>query len=117
MSAQDRRSVVKELSISWDFKAHLNKDFFYYLMLFQIPFVDLILWGESSPIQWSVCWTLGPTAQVQVLAGAWRCVLKQDASLTLLRIHSRIAPFFALNRIFFLANEEVTLKTKQPVRF
>ena len=40
MSAQDRRSVVKELSISWDFKVHLNKDLFY-LMLFQIPFVDL----------------------------------------------------------------------------
>ena len=40
MFAQDRRSVVKELSISWDFKAHLNKDLFY-LMLFQILFVDL----------------------------------------------------------------------------
>ena len=24
---------------------------------------------------------------------------------------------FALNRIFFLANEEATLKTKQPIRF
>ena len=32
-------------------------------------------------------------------------------------IYSRIAPFFALNRIFFPANEEVTLKTKQPIRF
>ena len=45
MSAQDRRSVVKELSISWDFKAHLNKDFFY-LMFFQIPFVDL--WDRKA---------------------------------------------------------------------
>ena len=32
-------------------------------------------------------------------------------------IYSRIAPFHALNRIFFPANEEVTLKTKQPIRF
>ena len=32
-------------------------------------------------------------------------------------IYSQIAPFFALNRIFFPANEEVTLKTKQPIRF
>ena len=32
-------------------------------------------------------------------------------------IYSRIAPFFALNRIFFPANEEATLKTKQPIRF
>ena len=32
-------------------------------------------------------------------------------------IYSQIAPFFALNRIFFPANEEATLKTKQPVRF
>ena len=31
-------------------------------------------------------------------------------------IYSRIAPFFALNRIFFPANEEATLKTKQPIR-
>ena len=32
-------------------------------------------------------------------------------------IYSQIAPFFAPNRIFFPANEEVTLKTKQPIRF
>ena len=32
-------------------------------------------------------------------------------------IYSRIAPFFALNRIFFPANEEATLKTKQPIRY
>ena len=32
-------------------------------------------------------------------------------------IYSQIAPFFALNRIFFPGNEEVTLKTKQPIRF
>ena len=32
-------------------------------------------------------------------------------------IYSRIAPFFALNQIFFPANEEVTLKAKQPIRF
>ena len=32
-------------------------------------------------------------------------------------IYSRIAPYFALNRIFFSANEEATLKTKQPIRF
>ena len=32
--------------------------------------------------------------------------------------YSRIVPFFALNRIFFPANEEATLKkTKQPIRF
>ena len=31
-------------------------------------------------------------------------------------IYSRIATFFALNRIFFPANE-ATLKTKQPIRF
>ena len=31
--------------------------------------------------------------------------------------YSRIAQFFALNRIFFPANEEATLKTKQPIRF
>ena len=32
-------------------------------------------------------------------------------------IYSQIAPFFALNRIFFLAIEETTLKTKPPIRF
>ena len=32
-------------------------------------------------------------------------------------IYSRIAPFLALNRIFFAANEEATPKTKQPFRF
>ena len=32
-------------------------------------------------------------------------------------IYLRIAPFFALNCIFFPANEEATLKTKQPIRF
>ena len=32
-------------------------------------------------------------------------------------IYSRIAPFFALNCIFFPANEQATLKTKQPIRF
>ena len=32
-------------------------------------------------------------------------------------IYSRIAPFFALNRTFSRANEEATLKTKQPIRF
>ena len=32
-------------------------------------------------------------------------------------IYSWIAPFFVLNRIFFLANEKATLKTKQPIRF
>ena len=32
-------------------------------------------------------------------------------------IYSRITPFSALNRIFFPANEEATLKTKQPIRF
>ena len=32
-------------------------------------------------------------------------------------IYSRIAPFLALNCIFFAANEEATPKTKQPVRF
>ena len=31
-------------------------------------------------------------------------------------IYSRIAPIFALIRIFFPANEEATLKTKQPIR-
>ena len=31
--------------------------------------------------------------------------------------HSQIAPFFALTCIFFPANEEATLKTKQPARF
>ena len=32
-------------------------------------------------------------------------------------IYSRIAPFFALNCIFFPANEGATLWTKQPIRF
>ena len=32
-------------------------------------------------------------------------------------VYSRIAQFFALNRIFSRANEEATLKTKQPIRF
>ena len=32
-------------------------------------------------------------------------------------IYSWIPPFFALNCIFFPANEEATLKTKQPIRF
>ena len=32
-------------------------------------------------------------------------------------IYSQIAPFFALNCIFYLVNEEATLKTKQPIRF
>ena len=31
--------------------------------------------------------------------------------------HSQIAPFFALTCIFFPANKETTLKTKQPARF
>ena len=30
--------------------------------------------------------------------------------------YSRIAPFFALNGIFFPGNEEATLKTKRPIR-
>ena len=30
--------------------------------------------------------------------------------------YSRIAPFFALNSIFFPGNEEATLKTKRPIR-
>ena len=41
---------------------------------------------EAWVVQWSVCWTLGLTARVQVLAEAWRCVLKQDASLASSRI-------------------------------
>ena len=32
-------------------------------------------------------------------------------------IYSRITTFFALNHIFFPANEQATLKTKQPIRF
>ena len=32
-------------------------------------------------------------------------------------IYSQMAPIFALNRIFFPANEEATQKTKQPIRF
>ena len=32
-------------------------------------------------------------------------------------INSWITPFFVLNHIFFPANEEATLKTKQPIRF
>ena len=32
-------------------------------------------------------------------------------------IYSQVTPFFALNHTFFPANEEVTLKTKQPIRF
>ena len=32
-------------------------------------------------------------------------------------IYSRITSFFALNHIFFPANEVATLKTKQPIRF
>ena len=32
-------------------------------------------------------------------------------------IYSQIAPLFALNRIFFPANEKATRKTKQPIRF
>ena len=32
-------------------------------------------------------------------------------------IYSQIALFLPLNRIFFSANEEATLKTKQPIRF
>ena len=32
-------------------------------------------------------------------------------------IYWRIAPFFALNHIFFPANEKATLKTKKPSRF
>ena len=32
-------------------------------------------------------------------------------------IYSRIAPFFALNCIFFSANEEATLKKNQSIRF
>ena len=32
-------------------------------------------------------------------------------------IYSRITPYFALNCIFFPANEEATLKAKQPIRF
>ena len=32
-------------------------------------------------------------------------------------IYSWITPFIALNHIFFPANEQATLKTKQPIRF
>ena len=32
-------------------------------------------------------------------------------------IFERITPFFALIRIYFPANEEAALKTKQPIRF
>ena len=32
-------------------------------------------------------------------------------------IYARFAPFFALNLIFFPANEQASLKSKQPIRF
>ena len=43
----------------------------------------------ASVVQWLVRWTLGRRARVQVLPGACRCILKQDALPTLLRLSDK----------------------------
>ena len=48
--------------------------------------------------------------------GRWP-VSSESIHLKLDAIYSRIAPSFTLNRIFFSANEEATLKTKQLIKF
>ena len=45
--------------------------------------------GGASVVQWLVRWTLGRRARVQVLPGACRCILKQDALPTLLRLSDK----------------------------
>ena len=158
MSARDCRSVVKELSISWDFKAHLNKDFLpdalsNPICWFVRPEVSNgALRNPISPFRY---WCLsGKKKQPELQRGMphrhptrkgilsqitfsfdnglLQCIAVVSSFITpslkslvvpviwlalIGAIYSRIAPFFALNRIFFLANEEVTLKTKQLIRF
>ena len=58
---------------------------------------------------YSYCFILSYT-HFEITGGPYICLFLIDA------IYSRIVPFFALNRIFFPANEEATLKTKQPIR-
>ena len=67
-------------------------------------FVTIQLYGNDSNSQFY--YTILKSLVVLVI---WLAVIGA--------IYSRIAPFFALNRIFFPANEEATLKTKQPIRF
>ena len=44
-------------------------------------------------------------------------ILKSLVVPLIAAIYSRIAPFFALNHIFFPANEEATLKTNSQLDF
>ena len=44
-------------------------------------------------------------------------ILKSLVVPLIASIYSRIAPFFALNHIFFPANEEATLKTNNQLDF
>ena len=62
-----------------------------------------------SSIEWNVLSFITAILKSLVVPVIWLALINA--------IYSRIAPFFALNRIFFPANEEATLKTKQPIRF
>ena len=55
--------------------------------LFSDEFVAI--YRGASVVQWLVRWTLGRRARVQVLPGACRCILKQDALPTLLRLSDK----------------------------
>ena len=56
-----------------------------------------------------ITWFITPILKSLVVPVIWLALIGA--------IYSRVASFFALNRIIFPANEEATLKTKQPIRF
>ena len=54
-----------------------------------ITIMIIIIIDGASVVQWLVRWTLGRRARVRVLPGACRCILKQDALPTLLRLSDK----------------------------
>ena len=72
---------------------------------------------HTSHINFSLYYThLEITGGPCNLIGSNWCDLFTNRTISI-AIYSQIAPFFALNWIFFPANEEATLNTKQPIRF
>ena len=64
-------------------------DHFLYSHDLNVLFKDNIVGVGRHVVQWLVRWTLGRRARVQVLPGACRCILKQDALPTLLRLSDK----------------------------
>ena len=80
----------------------------------------------------TTCWPLAPVLQLppfaffrnleatllNIITPILRSLVVPVIWLALIgAIYSWIKPCFALNHIFFPANEQATLKTKQPIRF